>query len=510
MPVQTFRYSPHANRANEIHWHEWGDAAFDAAGADRLVFLHLTAVWSRQCQRMDEEAFSNPDVVALLNGSVVPVRVDADRLPHVQDRYIAGGWPTNALLTPTGEVLWAATYLDADELLQACTNVLTTWNRRRDELTTEIERRRRALETARTRHTPVGLVRREPADDVLNAITQAFDARNGGFGDAPKFVEAEAVELLQVLGAGGDADALRMATHTLDGMLAGELLDAVDGGFFRYTLAADWTQPRREKLLAVNAGLIEVYARGAVQQDRADWRVVVERTVQWADTVMLRSDGLWNVSQADHETWYALDSAARARTAAPCIDNTLYTNVNARWIAALANAGRNLQREEWVVRAAQALDRLIGLMQTPEGVLAHYRTEGGEPEIDFLLIDTLAAADAAMALAEAEAGSEWTERARELTRTLERCFWMDDGGFWERRRSPHDVGALRYRERPFEPNAVAARLLVRLANATGERGPRARAERVLAVLSHGAARYGVAGAIFALAVEEFFDGARMR
>ncbi len=508
MPIQAFRYSPHTNRAADIQWREWGDAAFAEAGTDRLVFLHITAVWSRQCQRMDEGAFSAPEVIALLNEQVVPIRVDADRLPHVQDRYIAGGWPTNALLTPTGEVLWAATFLEADELLQVCRNVLGAWTSRRVELTTEIERRRRALETTRTRHAPVGLVRREAADDVLTAIQQAFDARNGGFGDAPKFVEAEAVELLQLLAAGGDADARRMAEHTLDGMLAGELQDPVDGGFYRYTLNADWTAPRREKLLAVNAGLLEAYARGAAESDRPDWRAVVERTIGWADTVMRRPDGLWNASQADHDTWYALDAAARARTPAPHIDTTLYANANARWIAALARAGRLLACDEWVARAAAAMRTLLAALRTADGVLAHYREDGGQPQIDFLLVDTLTAADAALALAEAGADGEWTAEARELTRALERCFWVDDGGFWERRRSPHDVGALRYRERPFEPNALAARLLVRLAHAAGERGLRARAERVLAVFSHGAGRYGVAGATFAIAVEEFFNGAR--
>lgn len=508
MPIQAFRYSPHANRAADVHWREWGDAAFAEAGADRLVFLHITAVWSRQCQRMDEGAFSAPEVIALLNEELVPIRVDADRLPHVQDRYIAGGWPTNALLTPTGEVLWAATFLEADELLQVCRSVLATWASRRVELTTEIERRRRALETTRTRHTPVGLVRREAADDVLTAIQEAFDPRNGGFGEAPKFAEAEAVELLQLLAARGDADARRMAEHTLDGMLAGELLDPVDGGFYRYTLNADWTGPRCEKLLAVNAGLLEAYARGAAQNGRADWRAVVERTIQWADTMMRRPNGLWSASQADDDRWYTLDAAARARTPAPHIDATLYTSVNARWIAALAQAGRLLACDEWVACAADAMRVLLATMRTPEGVLAHYREDGGEPQIDFLLIDTLAGAGAALALAEAGAEGDWATEARELVRILERCFWVDDGGFWERRRSPHDVGALRYRERPFEQNALAARVLVRLAHATGERGLRGRAECVLAVLSPGAARYGVAGATFAIAVEEFFDNGR--
>ena len=505
MAVSTFRFSPHPNRAGEIRWHDWGEAAFSAAG-ERLIFLHITAVWSRQCQRMDEEAFSTPAVIAMLNDSFVPVRVDADRYPHVQDRYITGGWPTNAFLTPTGEVLWAGTYVEVPELLQAGRSVASAWADRHDELSTEIERRRRALETARTRHAPVGLVRREPADDVLSAIREAFDARNGGFGEAPKFPEAEVIELLFVLH--GDADAQRMADHTLDGMLAGELVDPVEGGFFRYALAEDWTAPRHEKLLTVNAGLLEAYALGAVRRERADWRAVAERTVAWADERMKRADGLWAASQADDEAYFTLDAAGRASVNAPAVDDTLYSSANARWIAALARAGHLLGRTDWIETAAGALTALHEQMRTVDGPLAHFRVGDAPPQLDFLLIDTLAAADAALALAEAGAGEPWLQTARESAETLERCFWAEDGGFWERRRSPHDVGALRYRDRPFEANAFAARLLLRLARATGERGARARAERILAVLSPRAGRYGTAGATFALAVEEFFGGAR--
>ncbi|MGH7445059.1 MAG: hypothetical protein ACREKM_09290, partial [Longimicrobiales bacterium] len=413
-----------------------------------------------------------------------------------------------AFLTPTGEVLWASAYVEADELLRVGRDVLAMWRERRDELSTEIERRRRALEATRNRHEPVGLVRREAADDVVTAIGQAFDARNGGFGEAPKFVEGEAIELLHMLAARGDADARRMADLTLDGMLAGELLDPVDGGFYRYTLAADWTEPRHEKLLTVNAALLEAYARGAARGERADWAAVAERTVGWADAVMRRDDGLWSASQADDDTYYALDAAGRARAQQPCIDRTLYTSANARWIAALAHAGALLGRAEWIATAARALATLLEHMATNDGPLAHFREPGGPPHIDFLLVDTLTAADAALALAEAGAKDPWLAQARSLTTVLERCFWVDDGGFWERRRSPHDVGALRYRDRPFEANALAARLLVRLARATGERGPRGRAERILAVLSPAAGRYGVAGATFALAVEEYFDGGR--
>lgn len=64
---------------------------------------------------------------------------------------------------------------------------------------------------------------------------------------------------------------------------------------------------------------------------------------------------------------------------------------------------------------------------------------------------------------------------------------------------------LRYREKPFDLNAECARLLNDLRLATGGRRYRALAERILALLSPQAGRYGVAGAGYALAVDEFFE-----
>src|SRR5690606_20853156 len=149
---------------------------------------------------------------------------------------------------------------------------------RRAELQGEIDRRRRALEAARGRQVAVGLVRREAADDVFSALLDAFDPRNGGFGTAPKFPLPDAIELLFVQAARlGDEGSRAVAERTLDGMLAGELFDPIDGGSFRYALAADWTEPRREKPLETNAGLLRAYALGAHLLERRDWRAAAER-----------------------------------------------------------------------------------------------------------------------------------------------------------------------------------------------------------------------------------------
>lgn len=503
--AEPFRYSPRENRAAEIQWRHWGREAFEeAVRSDRPILLNLSAAWCRSSQEMDETTFSDPQVIRLLNEELVPVRVDSDRNPHIQDRYIAGGWPTNGLLTPTGEVFWSGTFVDAAELRRVSRGVLEAWRDRREELEQEIQRRRRAMEAARSRRPTVGIVRWEAADDVLTGAQDQFDPRNGGFGDAPKFVHAEAVELLFTQAErAGNPDWGMMAERTLDGMLAGELEDPVDGGFFHYALEADWSRPQVEKLLSVNARLLAAFAFGAGRLDREDWRAAAERTVRWVDGTLAR-DGLWAGSQFADPEYFGAEAAARSELDAPPVDDTIYTDSAARWIAALADAGRWLERPDWVERAATALERLLDTMAAPGDSLVHYRFECGEPPAG-LLIDLLHAARAAAAVARAGNRPGALEHARRLVATMEDTLWDDAGGFTDHPYDPRPLGALRYRDRPFEENALTARLLLDLTRQTGERTYRAMAESTLALLSPLAGRYAVEGASFASAVDEFFE-----
>jgi hypothetical protein len=504
--MQTFRYSPRPNRAHEIAWRGWSPESFAAAeDQDRPVLLCLTAVWCPWCRRLDETTFSDPDIIATANQHFLPIRVDVDRAPHVQDRYVAAGWPTTAFLTPTGEVLWAGTCVDVAEMRSVATSVLTAWRERREEFQMEIERRRRALDAARNRPDSHGLVRREAADDVLTAVRDADDPRNGGFGEAPKFPAASAVELLILQGAHGDPDCARSADRALDGMLAGELYDREEGGFFRYAFQADWTAPSIEKLLAANADLVRIYAYGARVRGRADWADAVTRTVHWVDATLGLDDGLWAGSELGEEEYYALAAEDRLRAPKPPIDATVLTTANAAWIAALAEGASCLGRTDWAEQAAGALDTLISTMSAQDGLLHHYRSPAEPPTLAILAADVLATGRAALAVAQATGDARWIAHATRLAGVLEHRFWAEEGGFHDRIRSPHDVGALRYRDRPFELNAEAARFLLDLMHATGERKYRALAERVLAGLSPLAGRRGVGGADFAIAVEDFFE-----
>ncbi len=506
MPV-TFSFSPRPNRAGEIRWSEWGPEPFRlAAEEDRPVMLQLTAAWCHWCHVMDETTLSHPDIIDLVNGRFVPIRVDADRLPHVRDRYIAGGWPTTAFLTPEGEVLWSGTSLERGEFMRVAEGVLVGWSDRREDLLDEVSRRRMAMETTGRRRSGSALVRREAADSVMAVLQDSVDPRNGGFGEPPRFPAPDAVELLLVQGvAQENPDWVGAAEVTLDGMLAGEMYDHVDGGFHRYALEADWTDPQYEKLLHVNAGLARVYALAGVLRDRADWRDVASRTVAWVDGTLGREDGLWNASQNSDEEYYGLDGAARADRSPPRVDPTVYTDANAAWIRSLADAGGRMGRPEWIDRSAAGLTALVESSRTDDGSPLHVAGDGADPNPAGLLTDCVELARACTAVAQASGEERWLERAETIAAGLRRQLRDDDGTFRDAPEAAPTLGALRYPERPFDLNADAARLFLDLALARDDRTPRAVTERILAVLSSSAARHGAAAAGFAMAVEAFFE-----
>jgi len=492
--------------SESIAWRSWGRGVFEeAAQADRPVLLHLTAGWCLFCRQMEATTFADRTRAAFINAELVPVRVDVDRMPHVQERYIAGGWPTNAFLTPTGEVLWAGTYVEPQEFDDIANGVLTAWKDRRADLRVEIDRRHKALEAARSRQPSMAIVRREAADDVVSGARHAFDARNGGFGQAPKFPYPDAIDLLLTEARVTHDEAfLEMADRTLDGILAGELWDEADGGFFRYALQADWTEPRHEKLLEPNATLLHAFALGAAMRGRAHWRARAEATVEWVERALRREDGLWAAALAAGEEYWDLDAAGRKPRPAPAPDPTLYTAANAYWIRLLAEAGARLGHADWVQRAADALPPLLERMAAPGDLLFHYQPPDERPALTGLLVDSLEAARACVTLAQVSGEADWLNRAARLAGGMEQALWAEAGGFYDHVPSAEDVAALLYRDRPFEGNSDAARLLLDLYQATGERRYRALAERILATLSPLAGRYEIAGSAFALGVEEFF------
>lgn len=487
-----------------VEWREWGEAAFaEAREKDRLILLDISAVWCHWCHVMDETSYSDPEVAELINGSLVPVRVDNDRMPDVNERYNMGGWPTTAFLVPSGEVLLGATYVPPDKLKQTITDLLKFYRDHREKLDERImelasEKQARLREALAE---PVGDMPHEAPEFVLGQLEANYDEQFGGFGDAPKFPVPETLDLL--LSAShetGDKKYLRMAAATMRGMASFGMYDHVMGGFFRYSVTRDWSVPHFEKMTESNAGLI-VSSIDAYRLTKDDvYLETARKTLDYVDEWLWHPDGYFRGSQDADEAYYGLSMEERMKRPAPYLDDTAYVNLNAKMAVAYMTAWEALDEPEYIGRALTALYFMLGRMKGEGGGYYHYHD--GEPRRSGLLTDQAAMLGAFLCAYQATGDTKWLNEATETAGYMESELMDEDrGGFYDTRRDPEAPGALSHRMKPFMDNSEAARAFKLLSVLTGQGRYEDIARRTILSQSKGYAEYGFMASGYALAVE---------
>ena len=256
---------------NPVDWHPWGEEALAKAKAEQKpIFLSIGYSACHWCHVMERESFENPAVAEVLNAHFVSIKVDREERPDLDDLYMdavqaltgRGGWPMSVWLTPDLEPFYAGTYFPPEPrsgmpgFISLLTRIAEAWREDRDGVAGQA--RKLAVELRRHAEVEAGTAMPEEPlfDAALAQLRQAFDPHWGGFGSAPKFPQAMAVELLLARGAAED---LAMAVRTLDAMWEGGMYDHLGGGFARYSVDGRWLVPHFEKMLYDNAQLAGCY-----------------------------------------------------------------------------------------------------------------------------------------------------------------------------------------------------------------------------------------------------------
>jgi uncharacterized protein YyaL (SSP411 family) len=334
-----------------------------------------------------------------------------------------------------------------------------------------------------------------------------FDPQWGGFGYAPKFPPASAIEFLLRRGE------FEPALGTLDGMAAGGMVDLVGGGFHRYSVDRQWLVPHFEKMLYDNALLVPAYLHAWVLTGTESYRRVVEDTVAYVlRELALEGGGLASAQDADTDgvegltfTWTADELAAaigpgrdgllqpfehgrsilrgrltdeerealfaaRELRPKPFRDDKAIASWNGLMLAALAEAGRRLDRDDWVEAARALAEFLLGPLSS--GGRLHRTWRDGVAKGTGYLEDYANVAHGLYELHVATGELRWLEESRRIALLAVELFADDRrGGFFL---TPSDGEKLVARQKDVDDNptpsgnSMLAFVLLRLARIWGD------------------------------------------
>ena len=509
-----FRFSPRPNRAPEISWREWGAGAFvEAEEQGKLVLLSISAVWCHWCHVMDETTYSDPDIISRINSDFIPVRVDSDRRPDINRRYNQGGWPSTVFLVPSGAAIAGLTYAPAAQLITLLERLSVGYEKEKDavdaEAVTQADLERELFASAEA----AGSVDDRATAEVEAWILAAWDKGYGGIGTEPKFPPTGALEfaLARYVETGNHAFK-SFVISTLDGMSIGELNDRVEGGFFRYATARDWSAPHYEKMLAENADLIRLYLEACTVLDRRDYAETARHALDYVLLNLLDEEqrGFYGSQDAD-EKYYHRDKGGRALMERPPVDRTIYTDTTSRMISALVLASAVLDDPGLIAIAERCADFIwrTGFKHSV-GECHFFDLTDARPQLWGQPADQVSFLRAQIDLFEATAQARYLERATELADIILEHHIGRQGWLVEAELGDEEHAAA-LSDAPVDfPDIVingdAARALLVLEVLAPERGYREAAHDILKSLGEKYKQYTYFSAGYALAVEILKDG----
>jgi uncharacterized protein YyaL (SSP411 family) len=524
---------------NPVDWYAWGDEAFERARSeDRPILLSIGYSACHWCHVMEHESFEDDETALLMNERFVNVKVDREERPDVDALYMDavvaltghGGWPMTVFLTPEGEPFFGGTYFPPEPRhgMPAFRDVLTAvsdlYRERRSATASSAKQLVDAIRASSEVRPSTDPLTESLLGDAARALRRQFDPEWGGFGGAPKFPPAPALEFLLRQHLRGDDEALPMVTKTLDAMAAGGMYDLLGGGFHRYSVDRRWLVPHFEKMLYDNALLASTYLHGWVVTGEERYRQVAEATLDYVlRELALPEGGLASAQDADTDgvegltfTWTAEEGAPeellqpfedgrsiirgeldedlrrrlwelREERPKPARDDKAIASWNGLALAAIAEAGRRLERGDFLDAARRIGEFLLGPLSDDEGRLLRSYRDGRAKHTGFLE-DYADAAHGLLELHVATGELRWLEEANRLARLAVDLFGDDEhGGFF---RTPRHGERLIARQKAFDDNptpsgnSMLAHVVLRLGRIYGDRELERRAVGVFRLIAH--------------------------
>ncbi|MCX8192629.1 MAG: thioredoxin domain-containing protein [Nitrososphaeria archaeon] len=292
---------------NPVDWYPWGEEAINKARAEnKPIFLSIGYASCHWCHVMEKESFEDEYIAKLLNEYFVPVKVDREERPDLDEIYMkavmlisgSGGWPLTVFLTPSLKPFFGGTYfpprrrvgmVGLDEIL---TSIIEVWRSNPEDIEKNAEQITSILKNMYVKKQAEDEISYDVVYRCFESLVSNFDEVYGGFGAAPKFPMPNYIEFLHMFYKLENIPlAYNMARVTLEKMAKGGIRDQLGGGFHRYSIDRFWTIPHFEKMLYDNALLSRVYLQSYQISGNPFMKKISTSTLDWMISEMLSPEG---------------------------------------------------------------------------------------------------------------------------------------------------------------------------------------------------------------------------
>ncbi len=299
---------------NPVDWYAWNDEAMAKAKKEnKPLIISIGYAACHWCHVMEHESFEDDDVAKLMNENFVPIKVDREERPDIDQVYMdaaylitgRGGWPLNVIALPDGRPIFAGTYFPKEQWKQILKYFRDNFSKEADTIESEANKLTQAIRTVQfpgLNETESSFSRKE-IDSAFQKIINAIDFEVGGTKGAPKFPLPGIFEfLLHFYYHTENEKALKAVLVTLDKISAGGIYDHVGGGFARYSTDNIWKVPHFEKMLYDNAQLVSLYSNAFKVTKKNLYKEVVYQTLEFVERELSdTSGGFYSSLDADSE-----------------------------------------------------------------------------------------------------------------------------------------------------------------------------------------------------------------
>ncbi len=383
-------------------WHKWDDSLFEQAKREKkFILLDLEAVWCHWCHVMDEQTYSNSDVKKLLNSRYILVKVDQDSRPDLSHKYEDFGWPATIIFNGDGkEIVKRQGYIPPERMTRLLKAIIA------DPTPEDGSAQQATYQTE-------SFLSKELRDELNNKHIQGYDTKNGAWGTFHKFLDWDSVEYAMQLGLGGDKEAEKRATTTLDAQL--NLLDPVWGGVYQYSTDGDWEHKHFEKIMQMQGENLRIYSLGSMLYKKESYLNAAKSIASYLENFLTSPDGAFYTSQdADlipgqhSEDYFTLSDADRRKRGIPRVDKHIYSRENGWAINGFVELYMATGDKKYLDIASKAAKWIIDNRSVEGGGFSHDAKDTAGP----FLGDSLAMGRAFLSLYEATADKQWLARAQ--------------------------------------------------------------------------------------------------